>query len=138
MWILSKSFSFEASHQLPHHDGKCARLHGHSWKGFVYVAGDALISGGPKSGMVIDYADIKKHLGPLVNEYLDHWHLNESLGVENPTSECVAQWVYNALSPSLPLIAVRIDETCTSSCIYAPGLDGSHLLNIASHAIDLG
>lgn len=138
MWVLSKAFTFEASHQLKYHDGKCARLHGHSWKGMVYVAGDTLMQDGPKSGMVIDYADIKRHLSPMVNDYLDHWHLNESLGIESPTSETVAKWIYDYLTPFLPLIAIRIDETCTSSCLYAPGLNGSDLLSVAGHAVDMG
>lgn len=138
MWVLSKEFKFEASHQLAYHDGKCARLHGHSWRGFVYVSGSSLVEDGAKSGMVMDYADIKKHLNPMVEEYLDHWHLNESLGLPNPTSEIIARWIYEYLRQSLPIIAVRIDETCTSSCFYAPGLANSDILSLAGNAITLG
>lgn len=118
-WILAKEFTFEASHQLPHHDGKCQRLHGHSWKGLVYVYGDALVTDGPKQNMVMDYATIKAHLKPLVDDYLDHHHLNETLEMESPTSEAVSRWVYSRLTnQGLPVIAVRIDETCTSRCLY--------------------
>lgn len=132
MWTLAKEFKFEASHQLPHHDGKCARLHGHSWKGFVYVQGGSLCESGAKSGMVVDYADIKKALNPLVEKYLDHWHLNETLEMENPTSENVARWIYGKLLDSgLPIAAVRIDETCTSRCLYTE-------LNDFSNAIVMG
>lgn len=138
MWVLSKEFRFEAAHQLLNHDGKCARLHGHSWRGFVYVAGDALIEHGAKAGMIMDYADIKKHLTPMVDQHLDHWHLNESLGSPNPTSEVVAKWIYEYLIGYLPLLAVRVDETCTSSCLYVPGLSASNLLSLAGNAVALG
>ena len=122
MWTLEKAFSFEASHQLPHHDGKCARLHGHSWKGRVIVLGGALYTTGPKQGMVVDYADINAPIKELVEGYLDHWHLNESTGLENPTSEELARWIFNKLKyyPVFynRLQAVIIEETCTSRCTY--------------------
>ncbi|MCU0537559.1 MAG: 6-carboxytetrahydropterin synthase QueD [Hydrococcus sp. Prado102] len=122
MWILTKEFTFEASHLLPHHDGKCARLHGHSWKGSVYVAGDKLIKHGAKQGMLIDYATIKQYLNPLIENYLDHWHLNDTTKLESPTSERLVEWIFNKLQRTgLPgLIAVEIQETCTSRCIYYP------------------
>ena len=121
MFTLKKEFKFEASHQLPNHDGKCARLHGHSWKMIIWVKGDDLILDGSKAGMVIDYGDISKIVKPLVNDYLDHYHLNDSTGLINPTSESLAVWVYERIKPNLPcLYAVEIQETCTSSCIYAP------------------
>lgn len=119
MFILKKRFKFEASHQLPNHDGKCARLHGHSWVMVIWVEGDRLITEGCKQGMVIDFGDISKVVKPLVNDYLDHYHLNDSTGLINPTSESIAVWVYKRLKPSLDyLYAVEIQETCTSSCIY--------------------
>lgn len=119
MWVLAKEFTFEAAHYLPNHDGKCRRLHGHSWKGIVWVKGSALINTGPKQGMVMDYADIKKPLKSLIEDYLDHHYLNESLCMESPTSENVAQWLYDQLRGVLPnLLAVQINETCTSRCIY--------------------
>jgi 6-pyruvoyltetrahydropterin/6-carboxytetrahydropterin synthase len=120
-FILKKNFTFEASHQLPHHDGKCARLHGHSWGLVVWVEGDKIINEGSKQGMVIDYADIKKVVKPLLDDYLDHWHLNQTTGLLNPTSETLAKWIYEKLSPLLPnLYAVELRETCTSACIYRP------------------
>jgi len=119
MFILKKQFKFEASHQLPNHDGKCARLHGHSWVMVIWVEGDRLITEGCKQGMVIDYGDISRIVKPLVNDHLDHYHLNDSMGLINPTSESIAVWVYERLKPSLDcLYAVEIQETCTSSCIY--------------------
>jgi len=120
-WTLEKEFKFEASHQLPHHDGKCARLHGHSWKGKLYVEGEKLHPGGAKQGMLIDYADISAAIEGIVEGYLDHRHLNDSLDMESPTSELIAQWIYKMVVPILPqLAAVRIEETCTSACVFRP------------------
>lgn len=96
-WILGKEFRFEAAHELPHHDGKCARLHGHSWRGVVYVMGTALKEQGATSGMVMDYADIKHALTPLLDRYLDHYFLNKTTGLENPTSEELARWIFERL-----------------------------------------
>lgn len=119
MFQVTKQFRFEASHQLPNHDGKCRRLHGHSWVGKVILESPELIQTGPKAGMVQDFGDISKALKPLLEDFLDHHHLNETLGLVNPTSEEVARWAYNRLKPELPLlIAVQIDETCTSSAVY--------------------
>lgn len=119
MWTLTKDFRFEASHRLPHHDGKCFRLHGHSFKGQVHLMSPTLIEEGPKQGMVIDYSDVSKVVKAMVDEHLDHYHLNDLLS--NPTSENLAQWVYTYLKPDLPmLVAVEIEETCTARCVYQP------------------
>lgn len=119
MFTLRKEFRFEASHQLKKHDGKCARLHGHSWRGVVEVKGELLCTAGPKSGMLIDYSTITDIVKPFVDKYLDHWHLNESTGLEDPTSEMLAAWIFIKLKPLLlGLTAVEIHETCTSSCRY--------------------
>ncbi len=124
MFRLRKTFRFEASHQLPHHDGKCRRLHGHSWVGTVVVEGEDLCAIGAKQGMVVDYGDISEAVKPLVEKYLDHWHLNESTGLENPTSEALARWVYDKLKPVIPqLSAIFIQETCTAECEYRPTQD---------------
>lgn len=124
IWMLAKEFTFEAAHRLPCHDGKCQRLHGHSWKGIVWIKGSALNSVGPKQGMVTDYSDIKKPMKKLLDDFLDHYYLNDSLKMENPTSENVAKWIYEQLRTELPsLVAVQINETCSSKCIYYPEID---------------
>lgn len=123
MYTLVKEFRFEASHQLMNHDGKCARLHGHSWVGRVILEFNDLVTSGPKENMAMDYADIKAHLTPIVETQLDHYHLNTSLGTDAPTSEFVARYVYVALARTVlvdHLVAVEIDETCTSSCRFEP------------------
>jgi 6-pyruvoyltetrahydropterin/6-carboxytetrahydropterin synthase len=119
-WLLYKEFRFEAAHRLPHHDGKCRRLHGHSWVGRVYVKGQRLIPDGAKAGMLIDYGDLQDYMQPLLDDFLDHYYLNESLNLENPTSELIAKWIYEKLEVlGLPgLWAVEIRETCTSGARY--------------------
>lgn len=116
---LKKEFRFEAAHKLPKHDGKCSRLHGHSWTMRVHVVGGKLQDSGPKSGMLMDFGDISKAVKPLVEDCLDHHYLNESTGLENPTSEELARWIFERLHPVIPgLVAIEVDETCTSSCCY--------------------
>lgn len=120
LWTLRKEFRFEAAHKLAHHDGKCARLHGHSWKLVVEVAGAKLQADGPKRGMLMDFGDLKAAVAPLVEGYLDHHYLNETLGTDSPTSEYVAAWasahlVDFAEANGLTL-AVQVEETCTSAC----------------------
>lgn len=121
VWTISKKFTFEASHQLPEHDGKCRRLHGHSWVGWVEYEGTGLIKEGAKAGMLIDYGDIKAVVKPLVDRFLDHHHLNDTLPVTNPTSESIAEWLYKQLKAQWAgeyLKSVTIEETCTSKCTY--------------------
>lgn len=122
MFRLEKEFRFEASHQLPHHSGKCARLHGHSWVGRISVEGEELQRDGSSAGMLADFGDLKAAVAPLLESYLDHFHLNDTLALENPTSEEIARWVYRRLKPSLPgLVSVIIEETCTSRAEYREG-----------------
>jgi len=118
-YTLRKKFKFEAAHKLPNHDGKCRQLHGHSWVGWVEVCGWELKDEGPKQGMICDYGDIKKLLKPIVEDYLDHHYLNDTLPMNSPTSEEVARWVFRQLRGKIVgLVAVEIEETCTSSCRY--------------------
>lgn len=113
---LFTEFSFEAAHSLPNvpRNHKCARLHGHSFHVRLTVTGPV----DPVLGWVIDFADVKKAFAPLLDR-LDHYHLNEIPGLENPTSEVLAQWIWDKLQPALPLLAaVEVRETCTAGCIY--------------------
>lgn len=113
---LSKTFRFESAHHLPNvPDGhKCKRLHGHSFVVDVKVAGEV----DPHSGWLIDYAEIKRAFKPLL-ERLDHYYLNDIEGLENPTSEVLAGWIWERLKPELPeLSELVIHETCNSTCVY--------------------
>ncbi len=118
---LVKSFSFEAAHFLPSFpDGhKCRRMHGHSFKVDVVVAGE--IPDGQYH--LMDYGDVKKAFAPIEKQ-LDHYCLNEIDGLANPTSEVIAQWIWARLAPELPLLhEIIVHETCTSRCSYF-GPDG--------------
>lgn len=113
---LSKSFTFEAAHWLPTfpEGHKCRRLHGHSFKFDVIVEGEVA----PEKGYLVDYGDIKAAANPIVKE-LDHYLLNEIKGLENPTSEMIAKWLFDRIKKELPMLsAVIVYETCTSSCEY--------------------
>jgi 6-pyruvoyltetrahydropterin/6-carboxytetrahydropterin synthase len=113
---IFKEFTFEAAHLLPNiPDGhKCGRLHGHSYRIALHVTGPIE----PESGWLMDFADLKAHFKPLLRR-LDHNYLNEIEGLENPTSENLARWIWQHLKPSLTgLTQVTVRETCTSGCIY--------------------
>jgi len=90
----------------------------------IVLKGDLLYSGGPKVGMLQDFGSISDIVKPLVEEKLDHHYLNDSTGLENPTSEELARWVYHQLKGQInELFAVEVDETCTSSCCYQEEID---------------
>ena len=111
-----REFQIEAAHRLPNVPAgqKCARLHGHSFRIVVHVIGDV----DPEAGWVQDFADIKAAFEP-VREALDHRYLNDVPGLENPTSENIAAWIWNELSPKLPMLSkIAVHETCTSGCAY--------------------
>lgn len=113
---LSKSFTFEAAHALPTfpEGHKCRRLHGHSFRVEIHVEGEV----DEQVGYLVDYGQIKAACEPI-RQQLDHYHLNEIPGLENPTAENLGRWIWQRLKPNLPLLsAVVINETCTSSCTY--------------------
>lgn len=113
---LSKTFHFEAAHELPTFPPghKCRRLHGHSFRFDVVVEGEVDES----LGYLIDYGQIKTAVEPLVRQ-LDHYYLNDIEGLSNPTSEVLARWIFRRIAPALPLLAaVVVYETCTSTCEY--------------------
>jgi 6-pyruvoyltetrahydropterin/6-carboxytetrahydropterin synthase len=114
---IFKVFTLESAHRLPNVPAghKCARVHGHSFRIEVHVGG----APGADSGWVMDFADIKAAFQPL-HDQLDHRYLNDIEGLDNPTSERLAQWIWQRLKPALPgLSRVVVHETCTSGAIYA-------------------
>jgi len=112
---IYRQFGFEAAHLLPHvpEGHKCGRLHGHSFRFEVHLAGEV----GETSGMVMDFADLAAAVRPLV-ERLDHRYLNEVEGLANPTSENLARWLWVRLADELPLSRIVVRETCTSGVSY--------------------
>ena len=113
---LTKTFRFEAAHRLPNfpEGHKCKRLHGHSYQVDVKIEGEI----SKNTGVVMDYQDISDAFAPILKD-LDHYYLNEVRGLENPTSENLAKWIWERLKPTLPMLKVVIvRETCTSGCSY--------------------
>jgi 6-pyruvoyltetrahydropterin/6-carboxytetrahydropterin synthase len=113
---LVKEYRFEAAHRLPNvpPGHKCARLHGHSFRIELEIRGPV----DPTTGWFIDYARIDEVFAPLLSR-LDHYYLNDVEGLENPTSEHLARWVWERVRPRVPeLTAVVVHETCDARCIY--------------------
>jgi len=113
---IFKVFQIEAAHYLPNVPAghKCRRMHGHSFRIEVHVAGPL----DPEAGWVMDFADLKHAFQPLYDQ-LDHRCLNDVEGLENPTSENLARWIWQHLHPDLPgLSKIVIQETCTSGCVF--------------------
>jgi len=113
---LVKEYRFEAAHRLPQvpPGHKCARLHGHSFKFEIHVQGPV----DERTGWLIDFGVLDETVLPLVAR-LDHYYLNEVEGLENPTSEVLARWLYDRIRAKIPqLVAVTLYETCDARCIY--------------------
>ncbi len=113
---IFRVFQIEAAHFLPHvpTGHKCARMHGHSFRIEVHVSGDV----GQKTGWVMDFSDLKAAFQPLFAQ-LDHHCLNDIEGLDNPTSENLAKWIWARLNPALRgLSKVVVQETCNAGCVY--------------------
>ena len=112
---IFKIFKFDAAHRLPNvgQGHKCSQLHGHSFRVEIHIKGAVE----PHSGWVMDFADIVEVFKPL-HEQLDHKYLNEIDGLDNPTSENIAKWIWKRLYPALPLSKIVVQESTESGCIY--------------------
>ena len=113
---IFKVFTIEAAHRLPNvpEGHKCARLHGHSFRIELHLSGEI----DEHVGWVMDFADVKAAFKPIY-ERLDHHYLNDIPGLENPTSEVLARWIYQQAKPLLPLLSmVVVHETCTAGSRY--------------------
>ena len=127
MLTITKIFKFEAAHFLPHYEGVCKEVHGHSYKLEVGIGGP--IDG--KSGMVIDFSRLKLIVNQEIIDHLDHSFLNElksepgELGInfpwENPTAENMVQWIgyrlqnrWDGTREDGEVVLLRLWETTTS------------------------
>ena len=113
---LRKTFQFEAAHLLPllPSTHKCRRLHGHSYRVELVISGPV----DPQLGWVADFAEVTQAFKPTLDQ-LDHYYLNDISGLENPTSENLAVWMWQRIKPRLPLLSeIVIAETCTARCVY--------------------
>ena len=114
---IIRNFRFEAAHRLPNvpEGHKCARLHGHSYRVSVAVGGAV----DERLGWIIDFAEVDESWRPL-HAILDHHYLNEVEGLENPTAELLARWIYERLElpPRAHLVSVTVHETCTAGAVF--------------------
>jgi 6-pyruvoyltetrahydropterin/6-carboxytetrahydropterin synthase len=113
---ITKSFSFDAAHWLPNvpESHKCGRLHGHTYTVILGLEGEL----DPGMGWLVDFAEVKAAFAPI-RKRLDHTCLNEIKGLENPTAEILAAWIFAQLVDSLPLLAdVTVQETPTAAAIH--------------------
>ena len=106
---ITQAFTFEAAHRLPKvpESHRCHRMHGHSYRVELVLEGPV----DPETGFVVDFFDVEAAFGPLLLR-LDHYCLNEVEGLENPTAENIAVWIWTRSKPLLPLLSlVRVFET---------------------------
>lgn len=116
---ITQAFTFEAAHFLPHvpDTHRCRRMHGHSYRIELTLEGPV----DEQTGFVADFFDIEAAFAPLLAR-LDHYCLNEVEGLENPTAEHIAIWIWARLKAEVPLLAsVRVFETPLSYAEYTGG-----------------
>jgi 6-pyruvoyltetrahydropterin/6-carboxytetrahydropterin synthase len=114
--IISKDFDFESAQSLPQFPPghKCRSIHGHSFKVTISVRG--LVD--ESTGILYDHGRISGAMRPIVDQ-LDHAYLNDIPGLENPTIELMARWLWEKLAPQLPgLFEIILHETPRARCIY--------------------
>lgn len=136
MYKLKTTASFDSAHFLSGYNGKCANIHGHTWKIEVEVSEKSLIAEGEKRGMVIDFSDLKKSVRALADRY-DHTLIYEQGSLREstltalrdegfslteipvrPTAENFARLFYEALSAELPVSCVTVYETPDNCAAY--------------------
>jgi len=113
---ITQGFTFEAAHFLPKvpETHRCRRVHGHSYR--VDLTLEGVVD--PETGFVVDFFDVEAAFAPLLAR-LDHHLLNEVEGLENPTAEWIAVWIWQRTKPLLPALAsVRVYETPLSYADY--------------------
>ena len=113
---IFKVFKFDAAHRLPcvGKQHKCSEIHGHSFRIEIHISGPV----DSRFGWVIDFADIHQAVTPLLDQ-LDHKYLNDVEGLDNPTSENIARWIWDRLCIQLPQLSkIVVQESPESGCIY--------------------
>lgn len=123
---VTKLFEFEASHHLPHYDGACHNIHGHSYKLEVTVSGQVSKNeNDPKCGMIIDFKDLKAIVKSVAVDKYDHSNLNEFF--PNPTAEIMVKQIAVDIMSKLPqevyLMSCKLWETSTSYAEWNVSLD---------------
>jgi 6-pyruvoyltetrahydropterin/6-carboxytetrahydropterin synthase len=111
--IICKEFTFDAAHKLENYVGKCANLHGHTYKLQIYIQGEI-----KENGLVMDFKDVKAVVKEKVIEVLDHKFINEVINRQT-SAENITLWIWEQLEHELPLYEVRLWETPTSFAMYS-------------------
>lgn len=123
MYRICKSWTFDAAHRLPEHDGKCRNPHGHTYKVEAVFEAERVQTSGPKQGMVIDFGDVSSFWKAELEPLLDHKDLNVTLAehVDPTTAENLAAWIFEMFEvlTDLPIVAVRVWETPSAWAEYA-------------------
>lgn len=132
MISVTKIFKADASHILPEHNGKCANFHGHTYTYEITVRrrldtdGYVVQCAGPQKGMVVDFGDLADYWKKYLEPFLDHVHLNDSLGPDfYPTAELLSLWVAENLAGfckmyGVLLVCVNVHEGPGSFATYTP------------------
>lgn len=113
--FIAREFTFDSAHQLRNYSGPCANLHGHTYRLQVIVKGAV-----QKSGMVIDFTEIKNSVNKKVLSKLDHTFINKI--IKQPTAENIAIWIWNQLEKDMLLYEIKLWETPTSYVAFR-GID---------------
>ncbi|AUI66125.1 MULTISPECIES: 6-carboxytetrahydropterin synthase QueD [Glaesserella] len=142
MFKIAKEFSFDMAHMLDGHDGKCKNLHGHTYTLQVEISGE-LHADGAKSGMVMDYSDLKAVVKKHILDNMDHAFIydltsekeckvadllnsldSKTFGIPaRTTAEQMAKYMFDTLkAEGLPVSLIRLWETPTSYCEYSPSV----------------
>lgn len=122
--------NFETAHRLPHLQGKCQSLHGHSWWAEVTVEAPVLAA-----GLVVEFGPFKAKLRAWIDDYLDHGVM---LGTEDPllpilkvhntkVHEVVDGW---PTVETVALMIANVAETCLLDLVRAPG---AHVTRVDVH-----
>ena len=121
MYSISVTSHFDAAHFLRGYPGKCARLHGHSWKYEVHISCGEL----DNLGMIVDFSILKESIKQLIEDKYDHFCLNDSepFTHKNPTAENIAREIFRlindyALSSNMSLEYVTVWESPECSASY--------------------
>lgn len=107
MLVIGKTFNFDAAHYLPSYEGKCRRMHGHTWHITVEVTGEL----NPLTHMIMDLHSLQDYVNIILEEF-DHKVLNDT--VLYPTCENVSTYVFNnlnrLLAPGVTVHSVKVQE----------------------------
>lgn len=112
-YTIGKEWTFDAAHQLPLHDGKCRRPHGHTYRVQLTITG-TVATRGPKTGMVYDFGDLTEIWKKYIEPDLDHQDLNKTLPIPATTAELIAGWIltqFRSQMGPMPGLTVKVYET---------------------------